>query len=123
MALAASMAEPQAKQPENEEEYRARQMEQIRKHAHLYPSVQASEPRGLVNDMVAGSLADAEAAAYSDALSVSGTIEQTSVLKYGLEVREFECAPAVETWTTRHIGAACIFLSAYAGEDDVRVRF
>ena len=87
------------------------------------PSVQASEPRGLVNDIVAGSLADAEAAASSDALPVSGTIEQTSVLKYGLEVREFECAPAVETWTTRHIGAACILLSAHAGEDDVRVRF
>ena len=90
-------------EPAHDEDYAAAQLAQIKKYAHLYPPVQPSEPRRLVNDMVAGSLADhamkATAVTSADMPPVSGTIEQTSVLKYGLEVREFE-------W-----------------EDDVRVRF
>ena len=115
--------------PPHDAEYAAAQLAQIRKYAHLYPPVERSGPSKLVNnvvvasvvnDVVAGSLADVlSAAAVASAAPppaaaaaaagcaagaasetpVSGTIEQTSVLRYGLEVREFE-------W-----------------EDDVRLRF
>ena len=132
--------------PPHDAEYAAAQLAQVRKYAGLYLPVERSGSSKLsrhhqavvtsvVNDVVAGSLADVlSAAAVASAAPppaagsaaapppagpaaaaaaaagcaaggaasetpVSGTIEQTSVLRYGLEVREFE-------W-----------------EDDVRLRF